>query len=82
MALQKEAEMCEEFGFYEVSRGYRKIPGNICKHGHKYEPQRYSCSLTSRIVTQIFSVYGAVAFALIFVLMFVSVLRNDHLLKL
>lgn len=30
---KREEEMCDEYGYYEVSRGYRIIPGNICQGG-------------------------------------------------
>ena len=38
------AEQCDEFGYYEVSQGYRKIPGNICEGGIDLAPYRYRCS--------------------------------------
>lgn len=37
--------MCDEYGYYEVSRGYRTIPGNICTGGLQLAPYRYKCSM-------------------------------------
>ena len=37
-------EQCEEFGYYEVTSGYRKIPGNICSGGIDLSPARYQCT--------------------------------------
>jgi hypothetical protein len=34
-------ENCEDY--YEVSQGYRKVPGNTCFGGDLYEPLRISC---------------------------------------
>jgi hypothetical protein len=44
-------EQCEEFGFYEVTQGYRKIPGNICSGGVDLAPARYQCNLSGRMLT-------------------------------
>ena len=41
----REEEMCDEYGYYEVSRGYRTIPGNICTGGLQLAPYRYKCSM-------------------------------------
>ena len=30
---KRQKESCDEYGYYEVSSGYRKIPGNICTGG-------------------------------------------------
>lgn len=37
-------EQCEEFGYYEVTQGYRKVPGNICVGGIDLSPYRYQCT--------------------------------------
>lgn len=37
-------EQCEEFGYYEVTQGYRKVPGNICEGGIDLSPYRYQCT--------------------------------------
>jgi len=37
--------MCDEYGYFEVSRGYRTIPGNICVGGLQLAPYRYKCSM-------------------------------------
>lgn len=34
-----------EYGYYEISQGYRKIPGNICIGGLNLEPYRYQCNM-------------------------------------
>ena len=41
---ERQQEQCEEFGYYEVSQGYRKIPGNICTGGIDLNPYRYQCT--------------------------------------
>ena len=43
--------MCEEFGYYEISQGYRKIPGNVCEGGIDLQPYRYACSTTGYIAS-------------------------------
>ena len=40
----KPPENCK--GFYNVSKGYRKVPGNQCKLGVSYDPMIFSCSFT------------------------------------
>jgi len=41
-ALQEfQQEQCDEYGYYEVSQGYRKVPGNICSGGIDLTPYRY-----------------------------------------
>lgn len=37
-------EQCEEYGYYEVTQGYRMIPGNKCEGGIDLAPYRYQCS--------------------------------------
>lgn len=48
---EMQIEMCEEFGYYEVTQGYRKIPGNVCEGGIDLSPYRYSCSTTGWIAS-------------------------------
>jgi len=36
--------MCNEYGYYTVSQGYRKVPGNMCTGGLDLNPYVYSCS--------------------------------------
>lgn len=36
--------MCEEYGYYEVTTGYRKIPGDKCTAGIQQHPAVYQCS--------------------------------------
>lgn len=42
--LQRQNQQCAEYGYYEDTRGYRKIPGNICTGGIDLTPYRYQCS--------------------------------------
>jgi len=44
--MQQEmwTEECSEYGYYEVTSGYRKIPGNMCEGGIDLNPYRYQCS--------------------------------------
>ena len=44
-------EQCEEFGYYEISQGYRKIPGDICEGGIDLAPYRYQCSTSGYIAS-------------------------------
>ena len=43
--LERQNEQCLEYGYYEVTQGYRKIPGNICTGGIDLAPYRYHCNL-------------------------------------
>lgn len=43
-AAHREEEQCNEYGYYEVSRGYRKIPGNICVGGLQLQPYVFQCN--------------------------------------
>jgi len=52
--------MCDEYGYYEVSRGYRKIPGNICTGGVQLSPYRYKCSMGGKLLKYL-SVSGIVS---------------------
>lgn len=38
------AEQCDEYGYYEITQGYRKVPGNVCEGGIDLSPARYHCS--------------------------------------
>jgi hypothetical protein len=49
--LELQNEQVEEFGYYEVTQGYRKIPGNICYGGVDLNPYRYSGNFGLRIVS-------------------------------
>lgn len=44
-------EQCNEFGYYEVSSGYRKIPGDICTGGIDLAPVRYQCNIGGRLLS-------------------------------
>lgn len=40
---QMQDESCEEYGYYQVTQGYRKVPGNICTNGVQLEPEVKYC---------------------------------------
>lgn len=42
--VQRQQEQCEEYGYYEVTQGYRKVPGNICTGGIQLQPTLIQCS--------------------------------------
>ena len=52
----KMEDQCEELGYYEVSRGYRKIPQNTCVNGVEKAPIRTQCS--RGFVGTLFSIKG------------------------
>jgi hypothetical protein len=39
--IQKPPANCN--GYFEISQGYRKVPGNTCVNGVKFDPIRVSC---------------------------------------
>lgn len=43
--LERQNDQCLEYGYYEVTQGYRKIPGNICTGGIDLTPYRYHCNM-------------------------------------
>ena len=53
---KRRNEQCEDYGYYEVTQGYRKIPGNICHGGVQLSPQVYYCS--AGFVSSLFSWTG------------------------
>lgn len=54
---RRQDEQCEEYGYYEETLGYRKVPGNICTAGIQLTPYVYQCS-TAGYIGSIFSVRG------------------------
>jgi hypothetical protein len=45
--LEKEKEiMCEQFGWYPISKGYRRIPNNRCIEGVDLAPDMVICSIS------------------------------------
>ena len=44
LVKEDQASMCESFGFYTETQGYRKVPGNRCIAGLDLNPIVYSCS--------------------------------------
>jgi hypothetical protein len=55
--LERQNEQCLEYGYYEITQGYRKIPGNICSGGVDLSPYRYPCNMGGRLKA-IFSFKG------------------------
>lgn len=41
---EDQQAMCDTFGYYLVTQGYRKVPGNRCTGGLDMNPYVYSCS--------------------------------------
>ena len=39
LAEELKREQCRETGFYEISQGYRKIPGTMCEGGLDLAPK-------------------------------------------
>ena len=62
--LERQNEQCLEYGYYEITQGYRKIPGNICTGGVDLSPYRYPCNMGGRLKA-IFSFKGIVMMAVI-----------------
>ena len=56
--------MCSEYGYYEVTQGYRKIPGNICRGGIDLSPYRYPCS-SYGFFGSLFSFRGLITIAVV-----------------
>lgn len=57
-------------GFYQISRGYRKIPGNVCMNGAKFDSILLPCPYTG-----VFASLGVIFFiAILFVLVALVVL--------
>lgn len=48
---ERQNEQCDEYGYYEVTQGYRKIPGNICSGGVDLSPYRYQCNLSGKLLS-------------------------------
>ena len=49
--LERQNQQCEEFGYYEITQGYRKIPGNVCVGGIDLVPVRYQCSAFGSVMS-------------------------------
>ena len=45
-----QVNMCDNFGYYTVTQGYRKIPGDRCEGGIDLNPIVYSCSYSRMIL--------------------------------
>jgi len=54
---KRQKEQCEEYGYYEQTMGYRKVPGDICTAGIQLAPYIYQCN-TAGYLTSIFTVRG------------------------
>ena len=49
-----QQDSCDLHGFYTVSQGYRKVPGNKCSSGLDQNPTVYSCSASSILSLKVF----------------------------
>ncbi len=58
-------------GFYSITRGYRKIPGNMCIGGVKYDPIIIPCPYTKWYISVKY-IFIALMILVIFVLVFMS----------
>lgn len=38
--------MCDDFGYYNVTQGYRRVPGNVCRGGAQLDPIKFKCRST------------------------------------
>lgn len=56
-------------GYFKISRGYRKVPGNTCINGVKFDPIMIPCPYSG-----IFASLGIVFFIIIFVVLVVVIL--------
>jgi len=48
---EDQAAQCDTYGYYSVSQGYRKVPGNRCWGGVDLNPDTYSCSAVGGFFT-------------------------------
>lgn len=62
--LERQNEQCMEYGYYEVTQGYRKIPGNICSGGTDLSPYRYQCNMGG-VFRSLFSFKGIFMIAIL-----------------
>ena len=46
-----QAAQCDAFGYYTLTQGYRKVPGNRCVGGLDLNPISYSCSAVGGFFT-------------------------------
>ena len=60
---KRQEEQCAESGFYEVSSGYRKVPGDICVGGLQQGPLIYQCFKKGLFAT-LFSIKSIVMVAI------------------
>jgi len=67
--LTEKEEDCAFEGFYYLSQGYRKIPGNSCQGGLKLDPVRKPCSGLA-FVTSFFNLKTMGIVALLGVIMY------------
>jgi hypothetical protein len=76
----RQEEQCKDLGYYEVSQGYRKIPGNICIDGLQVAPYRYSCGLIDTLRKFFSSFTGFVCLILMAILVYLLSIANLHAL--
>jgi hypothetical protein len=48
---EDQSAQCETYGYYQITQGYRRIPGNRCYGGLDLNPETYSCSLVGGFFT-------------------------------
>ena len=48
---EDQSAQCETYGYYQITQGYRRIPGNRCYWGLDLNPETSSCSLVGGFFT-------------------------------
>ena len=67
--VSEKEEDCALEGFYYLSQGYRKIPGNMCYGGVKLDPHRKPCSSLA-FITSIFNLKTITIIGLLVVVLY------------
>ena len=73
----KPPEVCN--GYYTISRGYRKIAGNYCKGGAKYEPILVACPYNKIWYAIKLGLYALIGFAILGIILMAVNSKNDLL---
>ena len=70
-------------GYYKISRGYRKVPGNVCKGGYKFDPILVACPYNKFLyaikILLIICVIGAIVGFIVFIIINSDLSLNDIL---
>lgn len=74
----RKTEQCEEYGYYEVSQGYRLVPGDICQGGKQLQPNFYSCSAVGTLGQFFTSVTGFIVLVAFAVFLYLLSIANMH----